>query len=132
MASLKRLSILGISILLTVAAVSIVMAQTGTGGASPMYDVKTETTIRGTVERVDTVTGAGGRGRHALGGTHLMVKTEKEALAVHVGPTAYLAEGDHVCQGRHARDSRLANNDREGACRYRQADQERRQRVDSA
>jgi hypothetical protein len=57
-----------------------------------MYDVKTETTIRGTVESVDTVTGAGGRGRHALGGTHLMVKTEKEALAVHVGPTAYLTE----------------------------------------
>ena len=27
-----------------------------------------------------------------MGGTHLVVKTEKEALAVHVGPTAYLAE----------------------------------------
>ena len=63
MASLKRLSILGAATLLTVAAVSVVMAQTGTGGASPMYDVKTETTIKGTVESVDTVTGAGGRGR---------------------------------------------------------------------
>ena len=92
MASLKRLSILGISALLTVAAGSIVMAQTGTGGASPMYDVKTETTIKGTVESVDTVTGAAGRGRQAVGGTHLTVKTEKETLAVHVGPTAYLTE----------------------------------------
>jgi hypothetical protein len=90
MASRKRLSILGAATLLTVAAVSVVMAQTGTGGAPPMYDVKTETTIRGTVESVDTVTGAGGR--HAPGGTHLTVKTEKEALVVHVGPTAYLTE----------------------------------------
>ena len=92
MASLKRLSILGAAILLTVSAVSVVMAQTGTGGGSPMYDVKTETTIRGTVESVDTVTGAGGRGPGALGGAHLTVKTEKEALEVHVGPTAYLTE----------------------------------------
>ena len=92
MASLKRLSILGISNLLTVAAVSIAMAQPGTGAASPMYDVKTETTIRGTVESVDTVTGAGSQGRGGLGGTHLTVKTEKEALEVHVGPTAYLTE----------------------------------------
>jgi hypothetical protein len=92
MASLKRLSTLGIFALVTVAAPSIVMAQPGTGAASPMYDVKTETTIKGTVESVDTVTGTGGRGRNALGGTHLMVKTEKETLAIHVGPTAYLTE----------------------------------------
>ena len=91
MISLKQVSILGLSTLLTVAAVPIVMAQTGTGGASPMYDVKTETTIRGTVESVDTVT-TGGGGRCCPGGTHLMVKTDKETLAVHVGPTAYLAE----------------------------------------
>jgi hypothetical protein len=57
-----------------------------------MYDVKTETTIKGTVESVETVTGAGGRGRGALGGTHLTAKTEKETLEVHVGPTAYLTE----------------------------------------
>lgn len=92
MASLKHLSVVVAATLLTFAAVSLAMAQTGTGGASPMYGVKTETTIKGTVESVDTVTGAGGRGRHVSGGVHLMVKTEKEALAVHVGPTAYLAE----------------------------------------
>ncbi len=94
MTSLKRLSILAAAALLAIGAVSVVMAQTpGTGrGASPMYDVKTETTIKGTVESVETVTGAGGRGRRALGGTHLTVKTEKETLEVHVGPTAYLTE----------------------------------------
>jgi hypothetical protein len=79
------------STLLTAAAVSMVMAQAGTG-ASPMYDVRAEATISCTVDSVDTVTGAGGRGCCGPGGTHLMVKTEKETLAVHVGPTTYLTE----------------------------------------
>ena len=94
MTSRERFSILGTTTLLLIGAVSVVMAQTpGTGrGASPMYDVKTETTIKGTVESVETVTGAGGRGRHGLGGTHLTVNTEKETLEVHVGPTTYLTE----------------------------------------
>jgi hypothetical protein len=94
MTARKRFSILGTATLLLIGAVSVVMAQTpGTGrGASPMYDVKTETTIKGTVESVETVTGTAGRGRHSLGGTHLTVKTETETLEVHVGPTAYLTE----------------------------------------
>ena len=94
MTSLTRLSILAAAALLAIGAVSVVMAQTpGTGrGASPMYDVKTETTIKGTVESVETITAAGARGRRGLGGTHLTVKTEKETLEVHVGPTAYLTE----------------------------------------
>ena len=58
MASLKHVSVVGAATLLTFVAVSVVMAQTGTRGASPMYDVKTETTIKGTVESVETVTGA--------------------------------------------------------------------------
>jgi len=57
-----------------------------------MYDVKTETTIMGTVESVENITGGGGRGRGGMGGTHLVVKTEKDTVDVHVGPTAYLAE----------------------------------------
>ena len=94
MTSLRQLSILAAAALLASGGVSVVMAQTPrTGrGASPMYDVKTETTITGTVASVETVTGAGGRGRRGLGGTHLTVKTEKEMVEVHVGPTAYLTE----------------------------------------
>jgi hypothetical protein len=58
-----------------------------------MYDVKTETTIKGIVQSVEAVTGKGGRGRYAPGGTHLVVTTDEvEALEVHVGPTAYLTE----------------------------------------
>jgi hypothetical protein len=57
-----------------------------------MYDVNSETTIKGTVESVENITGSGGRARRGLGGRHLVLKTEKEALNVHLGPTAYLAE----------------------------------------
>ena len=94
MTALKRFSIVAAAALLVVGAVSIGMAQTTSGGqqGSPMYDVKTETTIKGTVESVETITGTGGRGRRAMGGTHLVVKTEREAIEVHVGPTAYLTE----------------------------------------
>jgi hypothetical protein len=90
--SLKRLSIVG-AVLLFVG-VSFALAQTPGGGrqGSPMYDVNSETTIKGTVESVETITGSGGRGRRGLGGTHLVLKTEKETLDVHLGPTAYLIE----------------------------------------
>lgn len=93
MTSFKPLTTFG-AVALVVGGVTFALAQTTGPGrqASPMYDVKTETTVKGTVESVETVTGTGGRGRHALGGTHLVVKTEKETLQVHVGPTAYLSE----------------------------------------
>lgn len=93
MASFNRLSI-GTAAALVAGVVSVVWAQTPGAGQQPppMYDVKTETTITGTVDSVETITGAGARGGRAIGGTHLVVKTEKEAVAVHVGPTAYLAE----------------------------------------
>jgi hypothetical protein len=54
----------------------------------PIYDAKTETTIKGTIEEVETISGPG---RRSAGGTHLLVNTESEKLEVHVGPTAYLA-----------------------------------------
>lgn len=94
MTALKRFSIVGAAALVMVGAVSIAMAQTTASGqqGSPMYDVKTETTIKGTVESVDTITGMGGQGRRSMGGTHLVVKTERETIEVHVGPTAYLTE----------------------------------------
>jgi hypothetical protein len=72
---------------------SLASAQTPRMGmrGSPMYDVQTETTIVGTVERVEAVIGPGGCAR-CLGGTHVVVKTGTETLAVHLGPTAYLTE----------------------------------------
>jgi hypothetical protein len=88
----KRLSILG-GVALVLGTVSFASAQPPAGRRGPMmYDVKTETTVNGTVEAVDIVSGSGGRGRGGMGGAHLTVKTGAEALEVHLGPVAYLAE----------------------------------------
>lgn len=93
MTSFSRPSVI-IGGVLLVFAVSFAIAQTPGAGRQdpPMYDVRSETTINGTVERVETITAPGVRGRRALGGTHLLVKTQTEALVVHLGPTVYLAE----------------------------------------
>ena len=90
--SLRGLSIVGTVLL--VLGVSSAFAQAARAGqrGSPMSDVKSETTIKGTVESVEPITASGSRGRRGLGGTHLVVKTEKETLDIHLGPTAYLAE----------------------------------------
>jgi hypothetical protein len=90
--SLWRLSI--VAGMLLFVSVSFGLAQPPGKGrqGSPMYDVNSETTIKGTVESVEIITGSGGRGRRGLGGTHLALKTEKETLDVHLGPNAYLAE----------------------------------------
>jgi hypothetical protein len=94
MTSLQRLFTLGAAAVFVTGLGSVAGAQSAPTGrqGSPMYDVKTETTITGTVESVENITGAGGRGRRGMGGTHLALKTEKDSVAVHVGPTAYLAE----------------------------------------
>jgi hypothetical protein len=94
MTSFKRLLTLGAAALFVAGIGSVASVQPAASGlqGSPRYDVKTETTITGTVESVENITGTGGRGRHGMGGTHLVVKTEKDSVAVHVGPTAYLAE----------------------------------------
>src|SRR5512138_4023887 len=82
MISLKQFSLLGAAASLVLGTVSVVMAQTAASGqpGSPMYDAKTETTITGTVDSVETVTGMRGG---APGGTHLVVKTDKEMLEIH-------------------------------------------------
>jgi hypothetical protein len=76
------------------------LAQRGMGqGAGRMYDPATETTVKGTVEEVKQISGA----RGGPGGTHLILKTDKETLEVHLGPTAFLekekftfAKGDQI------------------------------------
>ena len=90
--SFKWRWIIGAALLVVGVSFAFAQAPSPAGQGTPMYDLKTETTIKGTVESVETITGAGGRGRRGLGGTHLVVKTEKDSVEVHVGPTAYLAE----------------------------------------
>jgi hypothetical protein len=51
-------------------------------GSARMYDTKTVETITGEVVAVNRVTPEKGR----AGGVHLMVKTEKEEIAVYLGP----------------------------------------------
>jgi hypothetical protein len=55
-----------------------------------MYDPKTVETISGEVERVDTITPMKGMS----GGVHLLVKTDKESISVHLGPAWYLENQD--------------------------------------
>jgi hypothetical protein len=99
---LGRSSMLVVAALLAAGPLNGVAAQTPPAGpAAPGgYDVKTEVTLEGTVEAVETVTGMMARGRHARGGMHLTLKTDAETLQVHLGPIAYLAEkGVAVAKG---------------------------------
>ena len=58
------------------------------GGGGRMYDPKTVETVSGQVVRVEHIEGKGGRGRGY--GVHLVLKTDKEELPVHLGPGWYI------------------------------------------
>ncbi len=62
-------------------------AQPGRGPGMPRYDKATETTLRGTVQEVQSH-----QGRMGGTGTHLLLKTETGLVDVHVGPTNWLAD----------------------------------------
>jgi hypothetical protein len=63
----------------------------GMGSAyNRMFDPKTVETIRGEVLSIDQVTPTKGMRR----GIHLMVKTDKETLSVHLGPSWYIENQD--------------------------------------
>lgn len=72
------------------------MGWKGSGGWGPastynrMYDPKTVETIRGEVVSVDTTTFQKGM----TYGIHLMVKTDKETISVHLGPGWYIQKQD--------------------------------------
>jgi hypothetical protein len=72
------------------AAPAAARARQGSGGEGPRYDTSTELTLRGTIEEVREVADAT-RGRSATG-LHLVVKTEKETIEVHLGPATFIAE----------------------------------------
>lgn len=62
----------------------------------PMYDIKNETSFKGTVEAVEQVTPegrmAGRMGGRSMTGTHVRLKTASGTFEVHLGPTSYLEE----------------------------------------
>ena len=68
----------------------------GSGGWGPgsqynkMYDPKALETISGEVTRVDRITPAKGMS----GGVHMSIKTDKETISVHLGPSWYLENQD--------------------------------------
>jgi hypothetical protein len=68
----------------------------GSGGWGPggqynrMYDPKTVETITGEVMSVDRITPMKGMS----GGVHMNVKTDKETVSVHLGPSWYLENQD--------------------------------------
>jgi hypothetical protein len=92
MTARKWLTTIGPVALVIATLAGVAGAQSAGRQGSPIYDVKTEKTILGTVEIVEHITATGGRGRRSMGGTHLVLKTEKDSVEVHLGPTAYLAE----------------------------------------
>jgi hypothetical protein len=55
-----------------------------------MYDTKAVDTITGEVTSVDRITPAKGMS----GGIHMNVKTDKETISVHLGPSWYLENQD--------------------------------------
>jgi hypothetical protein len=76
-----------------------VFAQAGGAKSGRIYDPKTVETITGEIVSVDRIS----RGAGTRGGIHLSVKTQKETVSVHLGPSWYvekqalkLAPKDHI------------------------------------
>jgi hypothetical protein len=89
----------------TTAAPVLAQRRGGMGQQMPMYDTKTETTLKGTVEEVKTVSGMmggsgpmgrGGRtgmpGMTMMQGTHLILRMDSEMIEVHLGPSRFLKD----------------------------------------
>jgi hypothetical protein len=55
-----------------------------------MYDTNTVETIRGVVEKIEMITPMRGMSH----GVHLLLKTRKEAVDVHLGPSWYIENQD--------------------------------------
>jgi hypothetical protein len=68
----------------------------GSGGWGPhgqyarLYDPKTVESVKGEIEKVETVTPMKGMGA----GIHLLVKTDQESIPVHLGPSWYVENQD--------------------------------------
>jgi hypothetical protein len=86
----KTSAIVTSALVLTFLVSSGTFAQGGRRGAGPVYDPKTVETITGTLESVERVASRTGR----TAGVHLLVKTDKETVPVHLGPSWYVDKQD--------------------------------------
>ncbi len=77
----------------------------GQGVGMGQYDPSSVVTVKGTVQDVQTGMMQGAQGSHmkGMGGTHLVLKTDKGTLTVMVGPSSFLqqrnfalAKGDQI------------------------------------
>lgn len=73
-----------IAMLLVACLTGSALAQVGSG-ARRLYDPNTETTAKGTVEKVIEI------GEQGRTGTHLTLRANEQTYDVHVGPSAYVA-----------------------------------------
>jgi len=96
----RVLGILLIFAAVTVSTAPVAYSQMGAarGKGGRLYNPASETTVKGTVEEVKTIS----RGR-GWGGTHLDLKTESGTFDVHLGPSGFLkkqnfkfAKGDQI------------------------------------
>ena len=65
----------------------------GPGGAGPMYNTATETTIQGTVQEVKQFTGPRG-----VTGTDVILKTDQGTQDVRLGPSPFLAQNQFAVE----------------------------------
>jgi hypothetical protein len=108
---MKAKEIVALAITLCAASSSFAQGAMGRGGGQGwggrMYDPKTLETVSGAVVSVEKIHGKGsGQAKGGRGGgygIHLIVKSEKEEIAVHLGPSWYLdkhglkvAPGDRI------------------------------------
>lgn len=90
--------VMGISAWALLVALPALAQGPGRRGWARHYNPATEVRVKGTVQEVRQV------GRYGGGpGAHIILKTEKENLEVHLGPTAFVtlsgftfASGDHI------------------------------------
>ncbi|TAM80918.1 MAG: DNA-binding protein [Acidobacteria bacterium] len=89
MRNFNRLSLAALLTFISMLLLPFAYAQQGPGPGqrARLYNPANETTVRGTVEEIKTVTG-----RHGWNGTHLTLKTESKTLDVHLGPASFLKE----------------------------------------
>jgi hypothetical protein len=100
MKSPNRLTLAAGAALISMLVLPFTYAQRGPGPGqrARIYNPQNETTVKGTVEEVKTVSGV--NGRRGWSGTHLALKSKDKTLDVHLGPSSFLKEkGFSIAKG---------------------------------